>query len=359
MRADKFIRKGLMTMRHLFRPAKPDEHEPPSIHNPFLDLPPELILSVADSLDQESKVLLSLSCKYLRLVLNTHLDLSLCDLVLRTNFLRYLEIDHPEFLTCRTCGWMFHWRKLRCVSYQCPRSMNHPIEARRAIGRTVVCWWDFIFMRQELLDLVLREHRRGPSHGIPLYFLNSNALVRTEHRLRIMYPAINEMRLQTQARMVDGRLMLFSCWTIDLNSTETLERDLNVFNNALCEHYWDILADGLWRILLLKTSNAEDIEQSILHKCSFCATDYKIHLQKLELAQLRIVLKAWRNFGNGYSDSQDVEQIFRRSHELRIDADTLSRRDLEATFISKEGMTEFTTSCQHRECTDPRMIDED
>lgn len=320
-----------MTVRHLFRPASP---EPSNLHNPFLNLPPELILTIADFLNQESKVLLSLSCKYLRLLLNTHLDLSLCDLAPRTKFLQYLETDHPELLTCRVCGWMYHWRRNKCISYGCSRSIRHPLGARGVMTQRLVSWWSYVYMKQELRDLVLRAYRRGPEHGVPLSFLNLDTPMARESMVK-MHPAIVDTRLQTQARIIKGQLMLSSCWTIDMNSIETLRVDLGILNHALCAHFWEVIADGLWWAVLQKVPNVEDTEQSISQKCSFCATDYKINLQKIELGGLRIALKTWRNFGNGYSDTQEVEQIFRGSHDSRIDADTVSRRDLETAFISE------------------------
>ena len=48
-------------------------------HNPFLKLPNELLLMIANFLDKEFQVLLSLSCRRLCVLLNSCLDLSLCD----------------------------------------------------------------------------------------------------------------------------------------------------------------------------------------------------------------------------------------------------------------------------------------
>lgn len=90
-----------------------DNHETASSSTPslLLNLPSEMILNVRDFLDQDSKVLLSLSCKPLRNFLNSHLDLSLPELSMRTGFLQTLERELPDYLTCRACGWMFLWRK--------------------------------------------------------------------------------------------------------------------------------------------------------------------------------------------------------------------------------------------------------
>ena len=52
---------------------------------------------IANFLDKEFQVLLSISCRRLRVLLNGSLDLSLPDLRVKLRFLRYLEIDYPEY----------------------------------------------------------------------------------------------------------------------------------------------------------------------------------------------------------------------------------------------------------------------
>ena len=67
-------------------------------HNPFLELPIELLLMITNSLDKEFQVLLSLSCRRLRVLLNSCLDLSLCDISVKLRFLQCLEPDYPEHI---------------------------------------------------------------------------------------------------------------------------------------------------------------------------------------------------------------------------------------------------------------------
>src|SRR5277367_890741 len=49
-------------------------------HNPFLELPNELLLMITKFLEKEFQLTLSLSCRRLRILLNSSLDLSLCDI---------------------------------------------------------------------------------------------------------------------------------------------------------------------------------------------------------------------------------------------------------------------------------------
>lgn len=71
-------------------------------------------------------------------------------------------------------------------------------------------------MSPEIVDLVLRAHHRGPEHGLPFSFMDSN------------HKGPYDKTLQTQARIVDGDLMLFSRSTMDMKiDQETI--DLRIF----------------------------------------------------------------------------------------------------------------------------------
>ncbi|EXJ75030.1 uncharacterized protein A1O5_01726 [Cladophialophora psammophila CBS 110553] len=77
----------------------------------------------ASFLDQESQLLLSLSCRRLRALLNSHLDLMLNDdRPTKVRFPQLLELDHPVYLTCRSCGLLYPWRKMDFFQYDCPRA---------------------------------------------------------------------------------------------------------------------------------------------------------------------------------------------------------------------------------------------
>lgn len=347
-------------MSHLSRPQSLNKHKPRNLRNPLLDLPHELILSITDHLEQDSKVLLALSCKRLFVLLTTHCGLSFgTDVALRTNFLRYLGIDHPEFLTCRVCGWMFLWRKQRGISYQCPRTMRHPRELRDSAASVVVCPWSFVYMKQELLDLVLRAHRRGPQHGLPISFLSSNAPVHPEFTLKTLHPTVGNLRMGTQARIVDGELMLLSFWVMELNSADHVRLEMRAFNTALCWHRREHVTMVWWQQVAEMLMWKDTAEYFVTHQCPFCASDYKLHVKKLGQGRLSVDLRVWRNFGNGCSDTEDVKQIFLNDlHVKHLDGGIRSGRDLEAKFVTHEGVAQFAESCQHGTQIDCQAFDE-
>ncbi|KEF56778.1 uncharacterized protein A1O9_06968 [Exophiala aquamarina CBS 119918] len=83
---------------------------------------------VASFLDQESQLLLSLSCRRLCALLGSHLDLTLNnDKATKVRFLQLLELDYPEYLTCRSCGLLYFWRKMEFFQYNCPRANRHMV----------------------------------------------------------------------------------------------------------------------------------------------------------------------------------------------------------------------------------------
>lgn len=130
-----------MFLQRTFRPLRPvgtvgfkveepvkDTEDLRDHQNPFLRLPNELLLVIATFLDKEFQVLLSLSCRRLRVLLNSCLDLSPYDMSMKLRFFRYLEHDYPEYLTCCICGFMFQWRARRSWGYRCPHINFHSLE---------------------------------------------------------------------------------------------------------------------------------------------------------------------------------------------------------------------------------------
>ena len=76
---------------------------------PILTLPDELLLIIADFLDQVFQVLFGLSCKRLRFLLASRFDLSVSDRDAKLRLPKILELDFPEHMVCQPCGFMFKW----------------------------------------------------------------------------------------------------------------------------------------------------------------------------------------------------------------------------------------------------------
>jgi hypothetical protein len=325
-----------MFLQRTFRPLRPvgrvgfkfgepvkDTKHSRDHQNPFLRLPNELLLEIATFLDKEFQVLLSLSCRRLRVLLNSCLDLSLCDMSMKLQFLRCLEPDYPEHLTCRICGLLFKWRARRWWSYCCPRLYSHSLEDRCTSYGWFMQGDQNVWVTREIVDLIFRAHERGQQHGLPLSFLSTSGTDR------------NGVIRKNEARLMNGQLLLVSRWEVDSESRRELAYKARLLNSALCLHSpQNVYREEIWQTLEQAVTGMTGLERSRLSKCPFCATDYKLHVQDSNGGRTKIVLSICRNYGQRYENMLANEQIFVRDPSSRIDADAVSRRDLHAVFES-------------------------
>ena len=314
-------------------PAK-DTKDLQDYHNPFLKLPNELLLVIANFLDKEFQVLLSLSCRRLRVLLNSCLDLSLCDISLKLRFLQCLELDYPEHLTCRSCGFMFKWRARRWLDYRCPRVNRHSIGDKLTSYAWCMQGDKNIRVTREIVDLIFRAHERGQRHGLPLSFLSTSG------------SDYNGVTQTNEARLVDGQLLLTSRWEVDTESRQDMAQKARLFNLALCLHVGvNVWREKVWQTVEQAVAGITGLEKPRVSKCPFCATDYKLRVQNITGGRMRIVLNVRRNYGKRYENMLANEQMFYLDPSSRIDADALSRRDLDAVFESYRSGTDSVRVC--------------
>jgi len=300
-------------------------------HNPLLDLPNELVLTVASFLDQESQLLLSLSCRRLRVLLNSHLDMALSDdRATKVRFLQLLELDHPEYLTCRSCGLLYLWRKMEFFQYDCPRANHHLVaDILVSCGQFIQAGDNkYVWVRRGVVDLILRAYEHGPSHGLPVSFLNMSG---HDH---------HGVSRTNEARLVDGQLILASRMEVEAESGLEVEVMARLFLPNICLHLCATagVIDKIWQTFeQAVASMIVGSEKSEGFKCPFCETDHQVHVKKTAGNRARIVLNVWRNYGRRYGNRLSTEQVFHRDPALRLDADTVSQRDVRAAFESKTG----------------------
>ena len=325
------FRSSLPVGRVGFKVTEPaeDTKDLQDYHSPFLKLPAELLLVIANFLDKEFQVLLSLSCRQLRALLDSSLDLSLCGISVKLRFLRYLELDYPEYLTCRSCGFMFQWQARRLWDYRCPHVMRHSLTDRMTYYAWCMQGDRHIKVTREVVDLIFRAHERGQRYGLPLSFLSTSG------------SDYNGITRTNEARLVEGQLLLASRWEVDSESREDMAQKARLFNSALCLHW----AENVWRQKIWQTveqavADRTGLEKPGVSKCPFCANDYKVRVQNSTGSGVRIVLNVWRNYGQRYENMLANEQVFCREPSSRITADALSRRDLHAVFESYRSGTD-------------------
>lgn len=323
------------------------QHEPKvisaNIHHPLINLPPEMVLGIMKFLSQESQILLSLTCKALYKSITPLTDSSTSDACLRTRFLRLLEIDHPEYLTCKICGWMYIWRRRVRFRYSCPRSSRHPRKTDRALRHTAVCIEHWLFMSPQIHELLLRANARGLSHGIPITLLNTNCV------------AEDQVFCKTLGRFVDGQLLLASIWSLDLDLTENLRRGLFSLNQAMCLHRYAV-KPRFDDEIISKILNRDQSPEMVTAKCGYCATDYSASSVSHGNGRVRILLEVWQNFGDGCTTSLDTRQMFHTERfptELPTDSPSApALRDIKRLFKSQEGEPLFDPECGHDQFDD-------
>lgn len=289
---------------------------------PLLNLPNELLLAVAEFLDKESQALFSLSCTRIRILLNSYLDLSLNDISEKLRFLRYLERDYPDYLTCRFCACLYNWQLRHWCDLRCPRRSYHSLEDE---SRSYV--WPLeggsrCYISREIIELIFRADEQGQRYGLPLSYLSSHMSDR------------DWITRTNEPRLVDGQLLLASCWELDLDSRQDILRKAHLFNSLLCIHSnRNVNLGKVWQPIEKTVAETTDLNKSQVFKCPFCALDYVLDVQDRVDGRTKIVLSVYRNFGPRYAKTLASEQHFHYdTQSSRIDADELLRRDLQGLF---------------------------
>ncbi len=293
-------------------------------HNVLFDFPNELVLSVASFLDKASQLLLSLSCRRFRILLNSRLDLTLHDRVTKVQFLKVLELDYPEYLTCRYCAVLYPWRggePAWCLcfgNYSCEdtiASVSRYMLAGPKNCRSIT---------REVVDLILRAHDFGPSYGLPLSFLNRSDVDRY---------GISRTR---EARIVNGQLIHSSRAEVEAESNQeiaSMARHLDRMDPCL-HLWWNVGNERQSEAVQSSATSMRTSEEVKRIKCSYCETDHEICVTNLAKNRTRIVLNIWRNYGRRNGNMQSNEQLFRRHSVSQLHTDTVLQRDVRAIFES-------------------------
>ncbi|KIW45934.1 hypothetical protein, variant [Exophiala oligosperma] len=117
----------------------------------------------------------------------------------KVQFLQLLEIDLPEYLTCRHCARLFLWRRRIEGPQTCPCFKPFLCDPSYRLGSTDQALIEgksaHLDLGPELVDLLLRAHEYGPLYGLPVSFLNVNQII------------LDRLFRTHEARLVDGQLL--------------------------------------------------------------------------------------------------------------------------------------------------------
>ncbi|KAJ4524876.1 hypothetical protein HRR83_000514 [Exophiala dermatitidis] len=303
--------------------------------NLLLDLPNELILTVASFLELEYQLVLSFSCRRLHGLLNPRLDLTFKDdKNAKVRFMQLLERDHPQYLTCRSCARLYLWPMTELFQYNCQRAYEHLVA-------DILFQCDQLFqagddksirLTRGVVDLILRDYEHGPlcGFGLPVSLLNMSG---QDH---------DGVSRTHEARLVDGQLILASRMEVEAESGEEMLAMRRFMTPDVCLHLITTgqLINEIWQTFEQALASMRlGADKFDVFKCPFCETDHQLHIKKTTKNLARIVLDVWRNYGRRYENRLSTEQIFHRNPVLRLDADSISQRDVRAVFESAKECT--------------------
>lgn len=271
-------------------------------------LPTELLLHIASFLPVENAVCLALTTKYFHSTLSTEIDMTLPNPEQKNRFLRLLERDFPQLLTCRTCNILYRWNRW-FRSYECPR---HDQMIERHYGAVPYCS-QHVRSRvpTEVVDAFIRGFQYGPRYG--------PQLVKLFHSC-VYLSGPEEIRWSLEARAVDDKLILHSTYKLHIVMPESMQylsrldepeashvllgipKEVSRAVNALyfvgCPHAPNrlpaVIVDALQDSY--GPSNPSRRCHGLLH-CERCATDLRVKIVEGDALRVGIVVSLWHCLG--------------------------------------------------------------
>ena len=316
--------------------------EPP---HPYLsEVPTELIMWIADFLPLESAICLSVTSKMHFAVFSPRLDMKFRNFMTprenKTRFLRLLEVDIPELFVCRSCNKMFHWKHgQNTPRYACPcRSQRQPKVPRLDKYDCLPGILCFPFsMQPETVGAFVRGYERGSTYGPQLSEL--------EHSCKDSKCwALDDMTRSIQARMVEGRLLVWvtNVMSIPLRSQSRLVLEIDKFRRIGCRHSRNLPAVVMKVIDQIRHHpSSNTLVEYVL--CNECATDLRVQVDLPVGEHLRIQVETWHCLGGRdlHVEHPSVQAIFphvaRRAGKYRSAQNWHPTRNLEKLYNERRG----------------------
>lgn len=174
-------------------------------------LPTELLPHLASFLPVENVACLALTSKYFHSTLSTEIDITLPNPEQKNRFLRLLERDFPQLLTCRTCNILYRWNRW-FRSYECPR---HDQVIERHYGAVTYCAQHLRSrVPTEVVDAFIRGFQYGPRYGPQLAKLFHSC---------VYLLGQEEIRWTLEARVVDDKLILHSTYKLHIVMPDSMQ----------------------------------------------------------------------------------------------------------------------------------------
>lgn len=291
------------------------------------ELPIEIFLSIVDILEEEWRALLSLTCKEIRRTVCAHFDISMRDRSVRIRFLQHLDLDLPEYLTCRSCDSLYQWRRLSIIGYRCMHWSAHPKGSAPGVHDILLSTNSktMVTMLPEIVDLISRARQRGPQYGLPISFLNGDG---------VCYHS--DMCLTVKACWAQNQIVVSTRRDLETLPGENMSNATFSMSGWICKHGWPDRLSRTWSFWEEKIYRADTVGEPIELKCPYCLTDAEIRISSASNGHRIIALRTWQNFGSGIVRSRGAEQSFNPWQEqlVRLDEASVDNRNVRALFES-------------------------
>jgi hypothetical protein len=286
---------GFQRIRTAHRKDSKTVERPATEH--LLDLPPEVLLSIADFLPTTSASCLALCNRLLSRILGPRVWTSLQhqEQVDRIAFLSALAKDLPQYFVCHHCV-----RLHRSSAVQWPRSVPHR-QSLPCVSKDVglsYLWSSHYLLKFAHIQIAMKRHCYGSDHGFPL-----EAFLHTEVEL-------NDARgtttlLSVEARIVSDELLMRSQQWILLPRDRSDEFFTKGLLHHLCEHIRTVQGtvkdDMLSNLVRSKINQLEDQRRCSTQtlQCPECHMDFLMDAMDFKERGLAMFVTRWINLGAG------------------------------------------------------------
>lgn len=327
---------------------KPQASNQPNMHSSALSrLPAELLLSIIAFLPPESVTALGLISKAFFGFVSIAQPQLRDDALVKQRFLLLLEEDLPDYLLCHTCNRLYNWRTSPSLvspsRYSCPArrkdSTSHSSFARLYGCHPISSLHQGIrvtSLHREVRDLILRAGRKGSNYGLPLSYIAHECVV-SQYYNGLQTP----ISIKLLPKIVAGALMLRRVDEIMIDFSIGLTPQLHALRACGCSHVsWSLLAIVRCSLRHVDVDENTDVTASQpfcgwkcqkLFQCSFCATDFRVHVNSTNHKEVLIQIETWQNFGNGPDRGSAQDELF-NAIPWRPHADEVLLRDLEKLY---------------------------
>jgi hypothetical protein len=285
--------ESIMTLwRRLFGPAK----RSPLLESGFRDsllanIPPEMVIMIADSLPLASASSFALCCRSVYFILGTryweHLQLSNQKAELR-GFLSILEREMPDHIPCYHCNVLHYGPRIYDLIRRRSFTMPCFVADTSTLMRDV---FHYYFGFQQL-SLMMKYHRLGYYCGNLQWSMRFNP-----HISSGFYTTI-------ETRIISGSYFLRKQLRYLINIHQT--RDfLTKLKARVCVHHSTVCDARLLESIPCQTAYIHNPSLCVKHGeptlCSYCPTEYQIDLRECGRERVAVYITIWMDLGEGRS----------------------------------------------------------